>query len=95
MVGMKRTNVQYGPAGKRLLELARGALTDGYQWAIMDAMRAVDDELERRGIDEQLLGWLISEGATPFPQDCTYWEGYPGPAGFRPYFAKLYLDWPV
>lgn len=44
------------PALRRRLEArADGALTTGYQWSIMDAMRAVDDELERRGMTRKEL----------------------------------------
>ena len=52
---MSRTAPEYGPAGKRLLALAEGALTTGYQWAIMDAMAAVDEELKRQGLTRKEL----------------------------------------
>jgi arylsulfatase A-like enzyme len=50
-------------------------------------------ELERRGADPALVQWLHSEGETPFPADCRFWDAWPGPAGFTPYFNKLYTEW--
>ena len=44
-----------GPAGERLRSLAEGALTTGYQAAIMDAMVEVVEELERRGMTRKEL----------------------------------------
>ena len=51
---------------------------------------AAIDEIERRGTDPALMAWLRSGGEAPFPADAIYWDGYPGPAGYRPYFGKLY-----
>ena len=51
---------------------------------------AAVDEIERRGTDPALMAWLRSGGEVAFPTDATYWNGYPGPAGYRPYFGKLY-----
>ncbi len=51
---------------------------------------AAVDEIERRGTDPSLMKWLRSGGKADFPTDATYWNGYPGPAGYRPYFGKLY-----
>ena len=48
------------------------------------------DEIERRGTDAALMAWLRSGGESEFPENPNYWDGYPGPAGFRPYFGKLY-----
>ncbi len=48
------------------------------------------DDIEHRGTDPELIAWLRSGGEREFPTDATYWDGYPGPAGFRPYFGKLY-----
>ena len=36
------------------------------------------------------MAWLRSGGEDAFPADAHYWDGFPGPAGFRPYFGKLY-----
>ena len=49
------------------------------------------DELARRGADPSLVAWARSGGGLPFPQEATYWTGWPGPAGFKPYFQRLYL----
>ena len=48
------------------------------------------DELERRGADHRLIGWLRRRGEGPFPDDCLFWDGYPGPAGYRTYFTRNY-----
>ena len=32
----------------------------------------------------------VAVGEDAFPADAQYWDGFPGPAGFRPYFGKLY-----
>ena len=50
------------------------------------------EEIERRGADPRLVAWLRSEGASEFPRDCVFWEGYPGPTGFQPYFTRIYLE---
>ena len=51
---------------------------------------AAIDELERRGTDPGLIAWLRNGGEGELPANAQYWDGYPGPAGFRPYFSKLY-----
>ena len=51
---------------------------------------AAVDEIERRGTDPVLMAWLRSGGEAAFPADAHYWNGFPGPAGYRPYFGKLY-----
>jgi len=48
------------------------------------------DEISLRDIDRKLLDWLRSEGEDDFPEDCVLWDGYPGPAGFAPYFSRTY-----
>ncbi len=50
-------------------------------------------EMSDRGLDEGLLGWLGSHGKRDFPEDPIYWEGYPGPAGYEPYFRRLWNEW--
>ena len=50
------------------------------------------DEVERRGIDPSLMAWLRSGGEADFPEDATFWDGYPGPAEFRPYFSRTYVE---
>ena len=50
-------------------------------------------EIARRGIDPKLLEWLQGAGEKPFPGDCRFWDGWPGPAGFMPYFQRLYHGW--
>ena len=46
------------------------------------------NELERRGADPRLVEWLRSYGEGDFPEDCLFWDGYPGPAGYDIYFRK-------
>jgi len=53
---------------------------------------AAIDEIDRRGTDPALMRWLHSYGESGFPMDCRFWDGYPGPAGFMPYFTRLYLE---
>ena len=48
------------------------------------------DEIERRGADPRLTAWLKSHGRAAFPTECVFWDGYPGPKGFGPYFRRLY-----
>ena len=48
------------------------------------------NELERRGIDPQLMNWIRSGGKGPYPRDCRFWDGWPGPAGFTQYWTRLY-----
>jgi plasmid maintenance system antidote protein VapI len=55
MMAMAERKTVLGPAGKRLRSLAEGALTTGYQTAIMDAMVEVVQELERRGMTRKEL----------------------------------------
>ncbi len=51
------------------------------------------DEIERRGIDDDLLDWLRGEGSCDFPEDAIFWDGYPGPEGYTPYFNRLWTEW--
>jgi hypothetical protein len=48
------------------------------------------DELARRGADTSLVAWARSGGVGPLPPDATFWTGWPGPAGFEPYFRRVY-----
>ena len=53
---------------------------------------AAIEEVERRGTDPALVDWLRSYGEADFPTECRFWDGYPGPVGFAPYFGRLYLE---
>jgi len=55
--------------------------------------RAALEEIIRRGIDPSLADWLKRNGDGPLPGDCSYWEGWPGPAGYTQYFNRLYEGW--
>jgi len=60
---------------------------------VVERMRtAALDEIARRGADPALVEWFRSEGANPFPKNCPLWDGWPGPAGYKPYFDRLYKD---
>lgn len=48
------------------------------------------DEISRRGTDPALMSWLRSGGESEFPTDVVFWDGFPGPAGYSPYFGRLY-----
>ncbi len=64
--------------------------------AVVQRLRAAGlEEIERRGTDPGLMQWLRAEGKADFPTQCTFWDGWPGPAGFTPYFSRLYSGWPV
>ena len=57
---------------------------------VVEDLRAIAlDELARRGTDSGLLGWIQS-GTGALPDDVRFWDGWPGPAGFKPYFDRLY-----
>ncbi|MFO8078953.1 MAG: sulfatase [Armatimonadota bacterium] len=51
------------------------------------------DTIHRRHLDGGLWDWLASRGERDFPEDPTYWEGYPGPAGYDRYFKRLWNEW--
>ena len=51
---------------------------------------AAVDEIGQRGIDPALMAWLRSGGENEFPTGCSFFDGYPGPAGYSPYFGRLY-----
>ena len=67
----------------------------GNQEAVKSLRRLALDEIERRGADPALMAWLKSNGEGDFPQDCRFWDGWPGPAGYAQYFGRLYTKWPV
>ena len=46
-----------------------------------------------RGIDSQLLDWLRGGGEGEIPADASFYEGYPGPPGYRTYFQRINTDW--
>ncbi len=48
------------------------------------------NELERRGTEEALIRWLRDGGETGLPDDTPLFRGWPKPAGYRPYFQRLY-----
>ncbi len=50
------------------------------------------DELARRGAHPALVEWFQSEGTRPFPEACRLWDGPPAPAGYEPYWQRLYRD---
>jgi arylsulfatase A-like enzyme len=48
------------------------------------------DELERRGTDPAVMRWVRSGGAGHFPAEARFHDGWPPPAGYHPYFERLY-----
>jgi hypothetical protein len=61
--------------------------------ALVAEMRAAGlDEIERRGTAGELVAWLRGRGEGGFPGECRLHDNWPGPAGFRPYFTRLYND---
>ncbi len=51
---------------------------------------AAVNEIERRGLDPGLVEWLHSGGENAFPKNPVFFDGFPGPAGYSPYFGRLY-----
>ncbi|MCZ6633098.1 MAG: sulfatase [bacterium] len=47
-------------------------------------------ELARRGADPRLIDWLKNGAEGAIPEDCPLFDGWPGPPGFRTYFARAY-----
>ena len=62
------------------------------QDVVAELHAAALDEIERRGIDPRLMEWLRSAGEEEFPTESTFWDGYPGPAAFQPYFTRIYVE---
>jgi len=63
--------------------------------ALVERMRAEAlDELARRGTDPELVEWFRSGATGPFPEGRPLWDGWPAPAGFEPYWNRLYRDAP-
>lgn len=50
------------------------------------------EELTRRGADPELVEWFRSGASKPFPEKRPLWDGWPGPAGYEPYWNRLYRD---
>ncbi|MCD6360367.1 MAG: sulfatase [Armatimonadetes bacterium] len=51
------------------------------------------EEIARRDIDTRLLEWLRSGGEARFPEDARFFEGWPGPPGYKMYFQNANTDW--
>ncbi len=51
---------------------------------------AAIEEIARRGLDEPLAEWLRSDGQKQFPQDASFWRGWPDRSGHHAYFSRLY-----
>ena len=50
------------------------------------------DEISRRVIDPTLMEWLRGGGQVGFPAEANFWDGWPGPEGFRLYFSRTYME---
>jgi arylsulfatase A-like enzyme len=51
------------------------------------------EDIARRGIDPKLMAWLRSGGEADFPEDACFYDGHPGPAGYKAYFSRTWKDW--
>jgi hypothetical protein len=49
-------------------------------------------EIRRRGLDPALADWLEAAGAGDFPNDASFWDGWPDDTGHYAYFARLYQE---
>ena len=79
------------PEHSRLARLGSLDYVEQAHPEVVTAMHAAAiDELERRGTDSGLITLAPQRGEGELPANAQYWDGYPGPAGFRPYFSKLY-----
>ena len=79
------------PENSKLVKL--GSLEyvqDQHQDIVAKLHAAAVNEIGRRGIDPGIMAWLRSGGEGDFPTDYVFYDGFPGPAGFSPYFGRLY-----
>ena len=67
-----------------------GVVTQDHPDVVKRLHKAGIDELERRGAAPALVKWLRGGGSVEFPTDCSYFTGYPLPAGYEPYFHRLF-----
>ncbi|MCH8293460.1 sulfatase [Candidatus Poribacteria bacterium] len=61
-----------------------------YPNIVGEMQAAAFNEIERRGIGLALMAWLRSGGENQFPDNCRFWDGWPGPSGFYTYFSRIY-----
>ena len=59
---------------------------------VSELHRAALAELERRGAHPELMQWLRSGGRQPFPDSGPLFADWPLPAGYKPYFQRLYEE---
>ncbi|MFP4029548.1 MAG: sulfatase [Candidatus Brocadiia bacterium] len=65
-------------------------VSDQHPDLVEEMHRKAIDELEAHGAHPQIVEWLRSHGASEWPTDIAYWNGYPGPEGYSAYFGRLY-----
>ncbi len=58
--------------------------------AVRELHEAGIDEVERRGADPDLVGWLRGHGEAEFPEDAVRHRGWPPPPGYDRYWKRLY-----
>ena len=63
-----------------------------HQDVVAELRGAALDELERRAAHPNLMHWLRNEGREPFPQQGPLSVEGPLPAGYVPYFQRLYQE---
>jgi arylsulfatase A-like enzyme len=79
------------PAKSRLVKYGETEDRASAHSGIVEELYAAGiEELRRRGTDPKLLDCIAEKGEGSLPEDCVFWDGYPGPAGFGPYFRRLY-----
>ncbi len=79
------------PENSRLTRMGTFECVERDHPEVVEAMHAAAlDELERREIDPTLMAWLRKGGGDGFPAVCRCYDGWPGPAGYRAYFGRLY-----
>ena len=59
---------------------------------LADLHAAALDEIERRGLDPAIAKWVRDGGEGEWPAGARPHAHYPGPAGFRAYFQRLYVE---
>ncbi len=79
------------PENSKLVKLGElEYVQDQHQDIVAEIHAAAIDEISQRGTDAGLVEWLHSGGEKEFPENPVFFDGFPGPAGYRPYFGKLY-----
>ncbi len=68
-------------------------VTAGHPEVVSRLHAAGLEELRARGADERLVAYLADGAEGEPPEGIQYWDGYPGPPGYQPYFLRLWEAW--